>query len=289
VKPAPFDYVAPRTLAAALAALAEHGDEAKVIAGGQSLLPMLNLRVARPAVLVDVGRVAGLAGITVRDGILRIGARTRQADLLASRTAQERWPLIAEAMGHLAHPQIRNQGTVGGSLAHADPSAELPVVMTALHATMHVQSVRGERQIVAEDFFLTHFTTILEPDELLVEIVVPALPARTGTGFVEFARRHGDFALGGAACTVTLDDAGRVDAASAVLLAAGAVPVSATVAIEHLVGAFPTTDRIAKASRLQVAALSPTGDMHGSTSWRRVLLERQLRDGLSLAVERTPR
>jgi len=219
VKPAPFHYVAPQSIAAALAAL---GEDAKALAGGQSLVPLLNFRLARPATIVDLNGIVGeLAYLRRSDGALRIGALTRQATLERSRVVARGWPLLTQAVRHVAHPAIRNRGTVGGSVAHADPAAELPVALTALDARFHVRSARrGTRTIAAADFFQAPLMTALAPDELLVEIEVPPLPAGAGTGFAEHARTHGDFAVAGAAVV----RAGTEHAAIA-LLGAGPTPV----------------------------------------------------------------
>jgi carbon-monoxide dehydrogenase medium subunit len=234
VKPAPFAHEEPRSLENALGLLAQHGEDAKVLAGGQSLIPLLNFRLARPEVLVDVNRIDGLSFIRRRDGLLRIGALTRMASLERSPLVRERWPLLAEAARLVGHPQIRSRGTVGGSVAHADPAAELPAALVALGARFRAVSARGERELGPEDFFVTHLTTALEPDELLVEVVVPPLPAGTRAAIVEHARVHGDFALGGA---VVVAGVGR---ASVVLLAAGATPLRARAAEEALAaGAAP--------------------------------------------------
>ncbi|MBV9282921.1 MAG: FAD binding domain-containing protein, partial [Chloroflexi bacterium] len=198
MKPPPFTYHAPRSLDEALALLARHGDEAKVLAGGQSLIPLLNFRLARPAHLVDVTRIPDLASIQRKGDALVIWAAARQAALERSSEVAMGWPILLEAVRYVGHPQIRNLGTVGGSVAHADPAAELPAVLSLLDARFHVRSARGPRQIAAEDFFLTYFTTALEADELLVEIEAPPVDRGTGHAFVEFARRDGDFALGGA-------------------------------------------------------------------------------------------
>jgi CO/xanthine dehydrogenase FAD-binding subunit len=197
VKPAPFQYVAPHSVAAALGAL---GEDAKALAGGQSLVPLLNFRLARPDTLVDLNGIDELAYVRKSDGTLRIGALTRQATLQRSSVAERGWSLLTRAVAHVAHPAIRNRGTVGGSVAHADPAAELPVALTALDARFHVRSAqRGTRTIAAPDFFRAPLMTAIEPDELLVEIEVPALPDGARAGFVEHARTHGDFALAGAA------------------------------------------------------------------------------------------
>jgi aerobic carbon-monoxide dehydrogenase medium subunit len=236
VKPGPFGYADPRTLDEALDLLAEHGDEAKVLAGGQSLVPLLNFRLARPELLVDVNRVDALAYLREDGRALRIGALTRDAALERSPDVAASWPLLGEAARLVGHPQIRSRGTVGGSVAHADPAAELPVALTALDATFHVLSKRGARTVAPEDLFVMQLTTSLEPDELLVEIEVPPVPPRTGSAFVEHARVHGDFALAGAAALVTLGPDGTCERAALALCAAAPTPVRATAAEEVLVG-----------------------------------------------------
>jgi CO/xanthine dehydrogenase FAD-binding subunit len=218
MKPAPFDYVAPRSIAAALGALDE---DAKALAGGQSLVPLLNFRLARPQTIVDLNAVEELAYVRKSDGTLRIGAMTRQATLERSNVVARGWPLLTEAVRHVAHPAIRNRGTVGGSVAHADPAAELPVALAALDARFHVRSTqRGTRTIAAADFFRAPLMTALESDELLVELEVSRLPDGAHAAFVEHARTHGDFALAGAAVV----RAGTEHAAIA-LLGAGPTPI----------------------------------------------------------------
>jgi CO/xanthine dehydrogenase FAD-binding subunit len=218
MKPAPFDYVAPRSLAAALGALDE---DAKALAGGQSLVPLLNFRLARPERIVDLNGVDELSYVRRSDGTLRIGAMTRQATLERSRVVAERWSLLTRAVKHVAHPAIRNRGTVGGSLAHADPAAELPVAMCALDARFHVRSAqRVERAIAATEFFHAPLMTALEPDELLVDIEVPAPPAGVRAAFAEHARTHGDFALAGAAVV-----RGGSEHVAIALLGAGPTPL----------------------------------------------------------------
>jgi CO/xanthine dehydrogenase FAD-binding subunit len=230
VKPAPFAHEEPRSVEDALGLLARHGEDAKVLAGGQSLIPLLNFRLARPEVLVDVNRIDELSYIRRRDGVLRIGALARMASLERSPLVRERWPLLAEAARLVGHPQIRSRGTVGGSVAHADPAAELPAALVALGARFRAVSARGERELGAEDFFVTHLTTALAPDELLAEIVVPPVPEGTRAAIVEHARVHGDFALGGA--VVVVGDGH----AAIVLLAAGPTPLRAAAAEEALAG-----------------------------------------------------
>ena len=286
MKPPPLEYHDPRSVDEALALLAEHGDESKVLAGGQSLVPLLNFRLARPERLIDINPIGELGYIRRRDGVLRIGTMARQVALEQSGVVAANWPLLTEAMTFVAHPQIRNRGTVGGSVAHADPAAELPVAFLALNATFHVRSKRGARSVPAAEFFLTHLTTALEPDELLAEIEVRPLPPRTGHAFTEFARRHGDFGLGGAAVLVTLDDDDACASASIVLLAADAVPLRAGDAERALVGRRIDAAAAADAARAAVQDVSPTGDIHGSSEYRRDLIEALVRRAVLTAGER---
>jgi CO/xanthine dehydrogenase FAD-binding subunit len=220
MKPAPFAYEAPRTLAQALDAL---GEDARVLAGGQSLVPMMNFRLARPERLVDVNRIAALSHVRRASGALHIGALTRQATLERSELVARGWPLLRQAVRFVGHPQIRTRGTVGGSVAHADPAAELPVALTALDARFHVRTTRGARTLRADELFVSHYTTALEPDELLVEIEVPAPPDGARMAFVEHARTHGDFATAGAAVVVVPGER-----CSIALLGAGPTPIRAT-------------------------------------------------------------
>lgn len=288
MKPPPFEYDAPTTVDAALELLAEHGPDAKVLAGGQSLVPMMNFRLARPGRLVDVNKLGDLAGLRRRDGELRIGALTRQAVLERSEIVAEHWPVLRQAVDFVAHAQIRNRGTVGGSIAHADPAAELPVVLAALDGSIVARSRRAERTLRWDELFVTHLTTSLEPDELLVEVRLPALPGRTGTAFTEYARRHGDFALGGAAVTVTLDSAGVCERATIALLAAAPTPVRATEAERLLVGQAVDAEVVREVAAAAVRDLKPTGDIHGGTAYRRRLIEAMVRRAVTAAAARVP-
>jgi len=285
VKPPPFEYHDPRSLDEALALLAEHGEDAKVLAGGQSLVPLLNFRLARPDRLVDINGVGGLDGLRVDGGELRLGALVRHSALERSADAAEAVPLLRDAVQLVGHVQIRNRGTVGGSVVHADPAAELPVALTALGARFRVRSARGEREIDVQHLFVTHLTTSIEPDELLTEIVVPLPPPRTRSAFVEFARRHGDFALGGAAVLLTTDDGGRVTEASIALLAAAPTPLRAPRAERALAGRLPDEDAAREAAALAVAEIEPTGDIHGSTEYRRGLIEAMVRRAILAAAK----
>jgi CO/xanthine dehydrogenase FAD-binding subunit len=251
VKPAPFEYAAPESLDDALALL---DDDSRPLAGGQSLMPMLNFRLARPARLVDLERVAGLAYLDDAGGALRIGAMTRQAALERSELVAARWPLLRQAVRLVGHAQIRSRGTVGGSVAHADPKAELPVALAALDARFHVRSALGARTLTAAELFQGPLMTALEPDELLVEIEVPALPDGTGTAFVEHARTHGDFAIAGVAAVAA---PGR---AAIALLGAGPVPLRAIEAERAL------------AERASVADASELAPAGVTDPYRRALL-----------------
>jgi CO/xanthine dehydrogenase FAD-binding subunit len=232
VKPASFDYRAPASVGEALSLL---GDDSTVLAGGQSLVPLLNLRLARPEVVVDINGIGELDYIGTEDGVLRIGAMTRQLALERSELVRRRWPLLGKAIRLVGHPQIRTRGTVGGSVAHADPAAELPVALTALGARFHLRSSGGTRAVDASEFFLGPLYTVREPDELLVEIEVPEPPDGSGSGFAEHARTHGDFATAGAAAVVAPDRSAGI-----VLLGAGPVPVRAKAAEQALAaGAEP--------------------------------------------------
>jgi carbon-monoxide dehydrogenase medium subunit len=290
MKPAPFEYYAPAGRAEALALLAEHGGEAKILAGGQSLVPSMNFRLAQPAILVDLNGVADLFGIREgADGGVVIGAMTRQRTVERSPLIAARAPLVAETMPHIAHPQIRNRGTFGGSLAHADPAAELPALAVALDAQLRAQRAGGDRLIPAAEFFQALFTTALEPEEILVEVVIPPLPARTGTAFEEVARRHGDYALAGAAAVVTLDEAGAVAASRLVFLSIGDVPVEATSVTAALQGQAPTAAAIAEAARAVDAGIEPNADIHATAAYRRHLAQVLARRTLTLATERAGR
>jgi CO/xanthine dehydrogenase FAD-binding subunit len=288
MKPAPFEYHAVREADEAVALLAEHGDNAKVLAGGQSLVPLMNFGLATPAQLVDLNRVGALSYVRRQDAALRIGAMTRQSTLEASDVVARHWPLLISALRLTAHPQIRNRGTVGGSLAHADPAAELPVASAVLEVRLHVRSARGPRTLHWDEFFITHLTTALEPDELLVEIEVPPLDDQSGWAFAEFSRRHGDFALGGAAALVTMDG-GSCRQVRIALLGAGETPLRAREAEQALVGTAIDGRSAAEAARCAVAGVHPTGDMHGGSEYRRHLIEAMVRRALLEAAGRAGR
>lgn len=287
MKPAPFAYHRPDTVEGALALLAEHGYDAKLLAGGQSLVPAMNFRLAAPAVLIDLNRVPGLDAIAEAEGGVRIGAMVRQRAAERSALLAGRAPLIAETLPFVAHAQIRNRGTMGGSIAHADPAAELPAVMLALGARLHLRGPNGTRTVAAEDFFTGLFGTALEPEEMLVEIEVPAAAPGTGFAFDEISRRHGDFALAGVAASVQVDAEGRCTAARIALLSVGDGPVLAAGAAAALHGQAPTDEAIRAAAHTAAQQdIDPPGDIHATPAYRRQLAEVLVRRVLPRAFER---
>jgi aerobic carbon-monoxide dehydrogenase medium subunit len=286
MKPAPFEYQAPASLDAALDLLAHRGGEAKLLAGGQSLIPVMNFRLAEPALLVDINKLTELDFIRRDDGGLRIGALTRQRRLERDPLVAEAAPLLHETMPFIAHPQIRNRGTFGGSLAHADPAAELPAVAVALRARFRLRKAGGERWANAADFFAGLFTTSLEPDEMLVEAAIPPLPPRTGWAFLEIARRHGDYAQVGIAALVTLDDAGRCREARLVFLSAGDVPVEAREAASLLAGQEISPAAIAAAAEKAAQEIRPFSDLHATADFKRHLARVLTGRALRKATER---
>lgn len=290
MKSAPFEYFAPTSVEETLSLLDEHGFDAKLLAGGQSLVPTMNFRLAQPAVIIDLNRVSKLSYIRngSADG-LQIGAMIRQSELERNQLIAKHAALIKETMPHVAHPQIRNRGTVGGSLAHADPAAELPAVMVALNARFHLRSQDDDRWVDAREFFIDLYTPDLSPEEIMTEIVIPPLPPNSGWAFQEVARRHGDFALVGVAVHVTLDGEGVCQDASIVLLSAGNTPIQASQAAQALLGEKADAKRIKNAA--DVAAhkdIEPPSDMHASQAFRRqlaaVLTERALTQAFERAV-----
>ena len=292
MKPPRFDYHAPASVDEALDLLARHGDGARVLAGGQSLMPMLNFRLARPAHLIDINRVPGIDGIAARaGGGLRLGARVRQRALERAALVAEDAPLVAHAMPFVGHPQIRSRGTLGGSLAHADPAAELPAVMVALDAALTLRRAGGQRMVAAEDFFVAALTSALLPDELLTEIALPPWPARTGGSLQEVAVRRGDFALGGAVATLTLDGHGQVEAARVVCFGVAPRPLRMRGAEASLLGGAPSAAAFAEAGRLASAAADPHEDIHASAGYRKrlagVLTTRALAAALASIERRT--
>lgn len=273
MKPAPFEYYAPTSLTEVLEAVTEHGGEAKLLAGGQSLIPAMNFRIMQPSVLIDLNRVSGLAYIDEPDElVLRIGALARLSMLEDAEVVSEKVPLLSQALPLIAHPQIRNRSTIGGSLVHADPAAELPVVAVALSARVKLQNQDGSRWIDAPDFFKGMFTTATEPEDVLVEVEFPAIKGRTGTAFKELARRPGDYAMAGVACVVRLDEQDRCTEARLVYLNVGDGPVVAAQAAAMLVGEQQGEDLFrAVAETAAAQEINPFGNVHASPEYQRHL------------------
>ena len=287
MKPAPFEYYVPDSIEQALNLLRQHGDTARLLAGGQSLVPAMNFRVVQPEVLIDLNRVGELKYIRDDNATLHIGAMTRERELEFDPAISRKTPLLAEALPHVAHPQIRNRGTLGGSLANADPAAELPVIMLAMGARLKVRNADGERWVDARDFFVGMFTTNMAADEMLVEIELPFAPPHTGWSFMEVAPRAGDYALMGVAALVTLDEDRRCKQARLVYLNAGDGPVEAREAGSVLEGKMPGTDAIDEAADLaSQKEINPFGNIHTSPEFQRHLARVLTRKTLKQALER---
>jgi len=274
VKPAWFDYYAPRTIGEAVRILGDAGRDGRVLAGGQSLMPMLNFRIVSPAVLVDINRIDGLDRLHAGADSLSVGALVRHADLLRSAEVREGWPLLHEATTQVAHPAIRNRGTVCGSVSHNDPAAEHPSVLVTLDGTVVIAGPAGRRELPAEKFFTGMLSNALEPGEMVVELRYPRPPAGSGAAFVEFARRLGDFAIAGAAAMLTMRN-GVCEKARLTIVGMGEGPFRARAAEDSLtgrrLGPKEQQDAFAEAAAKVVAAVDPTDDVHASSAYRRHL------------------
>jgi CO/xanthine dehydrogenase FAD-binding subunit len=280
----PFEYEAPATVAEAVDLLAEYTDEASVLAGGQSLIPLLALRLARPAVLIDINGVGELAGISATDGWVSIGAITREYVAEESKTVADTVPLLAAALPLIGHEAIRTRGTIGGSLAHGDPAAELPAVARALDAEFVVRGPAGDRVIAAAQWFEGYLTTSRGADELLLEVRFPVARPGTGTSFLEVARRHGDFAIAGLATSLVLSG-GVISEARLALAGVSGVPVRPSAAEDLLTGEQPSDELFEEAARSAVADLDPPGDLHGSPEYRKAVAGALVRRGLRAAAD----
>lgn len=281
----PFEYRDASTVDEAVALLAELGDDAKVIAGGQSLIPLLALRMARPSVLVDINKVDGLGQLSNGDG-LTIGALTRHRAAETSQVVAAAAPMVVAALRHVGHVAIRTRGTVGGSVAHADPAAELPIVLSALGGSVLATSTRGTRSIPADQFFTGFLSTALEPDELLTAVELPAARRRSGWAFNEFSRRSGDFAIVAAAVSLELGEDGRIADARIALSGVATEPVRPTSAEDALRGASPSAEAFADAAAATSRDISPAADLHGTAAYRRHLAGVLVRRGLEEALTR---
>lgn len=287
MKPAPFEYHAPASLDEALFILHNSAGDAKLLAGGQSLVPAMNFRVVQPSMLIDLNRVSELGYVHEGNEHLRIGAMTRERQLEFNGSIVKRVPLLHEAAPHIAHPQIRNRGTIGGSIVNADPAAELPVLMLTSRARLKARNTSAERWIDARDFFVGMFTTALEPDEILVEIEVPFMPQRTGWSFLEVAPRAGDYAMMGVAVLITLDEWGKCQAAKLVYLNAGDGPVEAQEAAQLLQGESVTDELMESAAEIAgETEINPFGNIHASVEYQRHLAKVLTKKALKTAAQR---
>ena len=284
--PSAFDYHAPGTIEEAVALLERHGDEAKVLSGGQSLLPLLKLRLGDAGHLVDIGRIPGLAGITEADGYLRIGGTAREADLERSDLVREKYPILLDTAAVIADPLVRNRATVGGNLAHGDPANDHPATMLALEAEVVARGPDGERTIPITRFFTGLFATALAPTEILTEIRIPIPPPRSGGAYVKLERKVGDFATAAAAVQVTLGGQGEITRIGIGLTNAGPTPIKATAAEAYLLGRRPDAEVVAEAARLAAGAASPSADRRGSTEYKRDMARVLTGRAINRAVQR---
>lgn len=289
MKPAEFDYYAPTSVSEALDLLAELGYDVKVLAGGQSLVAAMNFRMAVPPALLDLTRIPELVYIhETEEGGLAIGAMTTDTAVERDERVKQLYPVITDSMPHIAHPQIRNRGTFGGAVAHADPTGQLPAVVLALNVDIKILNKEsGERIVPIDEFFLGPFTTAIDTGDLLVEVILPKLPARTGTSYQQMARQKGAQALVGVASVVTLDEAGQVVSARIGMCSVGETPVLALAAAEKLIGREPTEDVIAEAAAAAAEVdIDPPGDIQSTPEYRRHLTRVMVARSLTQAVER---
>lgn len=287
MKPAAFKYLSPRSEDELLAMLSEHGGDARLLAGGQSLVPMMNFRVVSPAVIIDINRLHSLAFITKREAAIEVGALTRHATLEDSAQVRADLPLAGEAIGYLAHRAVRNRGTMGGSLALAYPNAELPLLFTTLGADILLRSKRGNRRLTIGDFIAGPLDTMLAEDEFIHSASLPVPAPSAGMAFIEVSRRHGDFALAAAAAVVDLDSHGAVRTVQAAISGAVGAPSRLTITEAALIGQIPRADLIADIARTAIEELEVEGDAHTPEGYRRLLLTTMLQRALETAAQRS--
>ena len=284
--PPAFEYLRPATIPEAIAFLQQYGDEAKILSGGQSLIPMMKLRLARPAYLIDINRIAGLSYIKEEDGHLKIGGLTREAELEHSPVIQSKFPIIHDTAHVIADPQVRNLATVAGNLAHGDPANDHPATMLALSAKVVATGPKGERVIPIEDFFVTLFTTALQPDEIVTEIRIPLPPARCGGAYLKLERKVGDFATAAVAAQVTLDDSGTCQQAGLGLTNVGPTPIKAGKAEAFLRGKKLDEANVRQAAQLASEEAQPSSDLRGPAEYKKGLVKELTARALSRAAER---
>lgn len=284
--PPTFEYFRPKSISEAVALLQQYGDEAKILSGGQSLIPMMKLRLARPGYLIDINRISGLSYIKEEGGYLKIGGLTREAEVEASPVVQAKYPLLADTTAVIADPQVRNLATVGGNLAHGDPANDHPAAMLALGAQVVASGRSGERVISIDKFFVSLFTTALEQDEILTEIRVPIPPPRSGGAYFKLERKVGDFATAATAVQLTLDDKGAVQRIGIGLTNVGPTPIKAQKAEDFLRGKKPDAANIAQAAQLASDEAEPTSDLRGPAEYKKGLVKELTKRALSRALER---
>jgi CO/xanthine dehydrogenase FAD-binding subunit len=286
MKPAPFSYLAPGSVSEALSLLESHADDAKVLAGGQSLVPLMNFRLARPRYLIDINGLGELRNLVATQDGVTLGALVRHSEVERSQTIMLRFPLLSEAIGFVGYPAIRNRGTIGGSLVHADPAAELPVALLALDGTVEAQSKRGSRSLKADEFHIGFLTTAIAPDELLTKVHLPDPRPGTGWCFTEIARRQGDFAIVAVGVLLSVDERGKVGSARVALGGVGPVPIRIQAAEQLLLGESPTDALFRTASETAARELEPESDIHASAEYRRHVAAVLTRRALAVALTR---
>ena len=284
--PPSFEYLRPKTIPEAIAMLQQHGDAAKILSGGQSLIPMMKLRLARPSILIDINRISGLSHVKEEDGYLKIGGLTREAELEASPLVRSKYPILADTTHVIADPQVRNLATVGGNLAHGDPANDHPATMIALGARVVANGPKGERVIPIEKFFLSLFTTALEPDEILTEIRVPIPPARSAGAYLKLERKVGDFATAAVAVQMTFDEQGACQKVGIGLTNVGATPVKAQKAEQFLLGKKLDDDAISQAAQLAADEAEPSADLRGPVEYKKGLVKELAKRAFELTRER---
>jgi len=284
--PPAFAYSRPKTVPEALALLEQHGDEAKIISGGQSLIPMMKLRLARPGLLVDINRIPGLDYIKEEGGFLRIGALVRESEMEKSSLIKTKYPILADTIAVIADPQVRNMATLAGNLAHGDPANDHPATMLALGAQVVATGSKGERVIPIADFFLSLFTTALEPHEIVTEIRIAIPPAGSGGGYVKLERKVGDFATAAVAAQLTVDSSGKAQAVGIGVTNAGPKPLKATQAEEFLRGKTINEENISQAAQLAADQSEPSADLRGPVEYKKGLIKELAKRALRLAAQR---
>jgi carbon-monoxide dehydrogenase medium subunit len=284
--PPAFEYLRPTTIPEAIALLQQYGEDAKILSGGQSLIPMMKLRIARPAYLVDINRILGLSYVREEGGFLKIGGLTREADLEASALIRSKYPILVDTTRVIADPQVRNLATVAGNLAHGDPANDHPATMLALGAQVVATGSRGERVIPIEEFFVSLFSTALEQGEILTEIRIPLPPPRSGGAYFKLERKVGDFATAAVAAEITLDNTGTVERAGIGLTNVGPTPIKAKKAEDFLRGKKPDPPNIEQASRLAADQAQPSSDLRGPAEYKKGLVKELAKRSLSRAAQR---